>query len=73
MATPFVAGVAALVMSKHLSAGGDTPLQNNQDMLDHLLWMAAHPGYHDNASGYGPLQPLATIGLEGELLGPRMN
>lgn len=60
MATPFVAGLAALILSKHLSAEvNDTPLENNEDMKEHLLWMATHPGHHDNASGYGPLQPLS--------------
>jgi subtilisin family serine protease len=58
MATPFIAGLAALVASKHINtAKNDTPVENNEDMRNHLLWMAAHPGYHDNETGYGPLQP----------------
>jgi subtilisin len=58
MATPFVAGLAALITSKHLKEPkNNTPLQNNEDLRDHLLWMTAHPGYHDNETGYGPLQP----------------
>ncbi len=58
MATPFVAGLAALVASKHINtANNETPLENNEDMRNHILWMAAHPGYHDNETGYGPLQP----------------
>ncbi len=58
MATPFVAGLAALISAKHAtSAINDTPLENNEDMRNHLLWMATHPGFHDNQSGYGPLQP----------------
>lgn len=58
MATPFVAGLAALITSKHMnSASNGTPLRNNEDMKNHLLWMATHPGHHDNATGYGPLQP----------------
>lgn len=58
MATPFVAGLAALIASKHMKEPkNNTPLQNNEDLRDHLLWMTAHPGYHDNETGYGPLQP----------------
>lgn len=58
MATPFVAGLAALIASKHMNtAQNNTPLDNTEDLKNHLLWMAAHPGYHDNETGYGPLQP----------------
>lgn len=58
MATPFVAGLAALIVSKHLrSAANKTPVENNEDLREHLMRMATHPGHHDNASGYGPLQP----------------
>ncbi|MGF1735083.1 S8 family peptidase [Photobacterium satsumensis] len=58
MATPFVAGLAALITAKHkLTHGNKTPLQNNEDLKNHLLIMATHPGYHDNQSGYGPLIP----------------
>jgi len=58
MATPFVAGLAALITAKHKSSSSNnTPLQNNEDLKNHLLMMAAHPGYHDNQTGYGPLQP----------------
>ena len=58
MATPFVAGIAALILSKHRNTPNNvTPIDNNEDMRNHLLRMTAHPGHHDNASGYGPLQP----------------
>lgn len=63
MAAPFVAGLAALIVAKHKK--GDhhsTPLHNNEDLKEHLLWMAAHPGYHDNETGYGPLQPFQYFG-----------
>lgn len=63
MATPFVAGLAALIASKHFdSRSNNTPLENNEDMKNHLLRMATHPGYHDNQSGYGPLQPFGYFG-----------
>ncbi len=58
MATPFVSGLAALIVSKHMNEpNNNSPLENNEDLKNHLLWMAAHPGYHDNETGYGPLQP----------------
>lgn len=58
MATPFVVGLAALIISKHKKdASSETQLENNEDLKNHLLRMAAHPGYHDNETGYGPLQP----------------
>lgn len=58
MATPFVAGLSALILSKHKTTNhNDTPLVNTEDMKNHLLYMATHPGYHDNQTGYGPLQP----------------
>ncbi len=58
MATPFVAGLAALIASKHNGSDlNNSPLENNEDMKNHLLRMAAHPGYHNNQTGYGPLLP----------------
>lgn len=61
-ATPFVAGVAALVLAKHLRPGfHHTPIANCDDRREHLLRMAAHPGCHDMAAGYGPLLPFLTL------------
>ncbi len=63
MATPFVAGLAALILSKHKrSESNGTPIDNNEDMKNHLMWMATHPGHHDNRTGYGPLQPFGYFG-----------
>lgn len=63
MATPFVAGLAALIVARHSDGQHhDTPLENNEDLKNHLLWMAAHPGYHDNEAGYGALQPFQYFG-----------
>ncbi len=63
MATPFVAGLAALIVAKHNSSNSNaTPINNNEDLKNHLLWMATHPGYHDNQSGYGALQPFNYFG-----------
>ena len=63
MATPFAAGVAALIVSKHKSQGGGTPVDNVEDLRNHLLGMAAHPGHHDNERGYGPLLPFMGLDL----------
>lgn len=58
MATPFVAALAALIISKHRNTfNSRTPIANNGDLHDHLMRMAAHPGHHDNVRGYGPLLP----------------
>ena len=58
MATPFVAGLAALILAHHKGPGvNGTPINNTEDMKNHLMSMAAHPGHHDNQSGYGPLRP----------------
>jgi subtilisin len=63
MATPFVAGVSALIKSKHMTtANSQTPLENNEDLKNHLLRMASHPGYHDSERGYGPLLPFQYFG-----------
>ncbi len=60
MATPFVAGLAALVLASHRAGGAHTtPIRNCEDMREHLLRMAAHPGHHDSARGHGPLSPFA--------------
>jgi len=45
MATPFVAGLAVLIISKHKQTSGNrTPIKNCEDVRQHLLRMAAHPG-----------------------------
>ena len=58
MATPFVSGICALILSKHINTPDNgTPIYNTSDMKEHLLKMASHPGWHDNIRGYGPLLP----------------
>lgn len=63
MATPFVAGLCALILAKHRGPGPHhTPVRNCEEMREHLLRLAAHPGHHDEARGYGPLLPFRMIG-----------
>ncbi len=63
MAAPWVAGIAALLLSKHREFEGDpnrtneTPIRNNEEMRQHILRMAAHPGHYDPSTGYGALWP----------------
>lgn len=57
MASPFAAGVCALILAKHKVATSHTEIHNCEDMREHLVRMATHPGYHDNLEGYGPLAP----------------
>jgi subtilisin len=67
MATPFVAGLAALIVSKHKKTTDNaTPINNNEDLKNHLLKMASHPGYYDNERGYGTLQPFLYFGMNAE-------
>lgn len=62
MATPFAAGLAALILSKHNSDPGSTPIATNEDLRSHLMYMSTHPGWHDNVTGYGPLLPFRYFG-----------
>jgi len=58
MATPFVSGLAALILSKHkATAQNGTEIHNCEDLRSHLMRMATHPGWFDNSRGYGALQP----------------
>ena len=64
MATPFVAGVCALCLSKHRSEiGGGTPCTNQFEMRDHLRKTATDlgdPG-QDWFYGYGLINPEAIL------------
>lgn len=59
MATPFVSGVAALIMSKHLKNQGSTPITNWADMKQHLLHFATdlETAGRDNFTGFGLINP----------------
>lgn len=59
MATPVVAGITALCLSKHMKEGGLTGLETWQDLLAHLRKTAkdAGPVGPDTGYGYGIIDP----------------
>ena len=59
MACPVVAGVMALAVAKHKKHGGATPINNQQDMLDHLTKSCIDLGKKgkDTNYGYGLINP----------------
>ncbi len=66
MATPFVAGVVALMLAKHKKYGGKTPINNQQDLENHLAMTAIDLGEagFDEKFGYGLINPRSLIGME---------
>ena len=63
MAAPFVAGVAALILSKHNSVSSTTPVVTQQDLLDHLVRTATDVGPEgfDQECGYGLINPKSLL------------
>ncbi len=59
MATPFVSGVLALLLSKHKSLGGKTPVDTPARVREHLIRTADDAGEigRDNFYGYGIISP----------------
>lgn len=59
LATPFVTGVVALALAKHMQLGGDTPVNTKQRLTEHLLRTAIDlpPVGFDNLSGHGLINP----------------
>lgn len=59
MATPFVAGVVALMVAKHRTYGTDTDLKTHADLIRHLKDTAEDLGAagRDPASGWGLIDP----------------
>lgn len=55
MAAPFIAGIAALIVSKHRQYGGQTPVTNQEELMAHLKATALDLGIlgHDELYGYG--------------------
>lgn len=53
MATPIVAGVMALALAKHRLRGGATPINNRQQMLEHLVKSCVDLGKKGRDPHYG--------------------
>lgn len=68
MASPFVTGIVALLISKHRKLGGSTPINTPEDVRDHLIKVATDVNYigQDNYTGYGLINPLRSISYEEE-------
>lgn len=62
MAAPFIAGLSALIISKHINGWNKTPIEHCEDLRHHLMRMATHPGLHDAETGYGPLDVFQYFG-----------
>ena len=65
MATPFVAGVVALTLSKHRDYGGATPITTQAELLEHLRETAIDlgPAEPDFVYGFGLVNPQKVVGL----------
>jgi len=55
MACPFIAGVGALILAKHRMAGGNTPVRNMHEMIEHMKRFCTDLGEvgKDKYFGYG--------------------
>lgn len=68
MAAPFVTGLVALIIAKHRLSGGSTPLNNVEDVRDHLIKVAKDVDYkgRDSFLGYGLINPNASLDFENQ-------
>jgi subtilisin family serine protease len=66
MATPFVTGVVALLLAKHRASGGGTPVDTQQQLVEHLRRTAtdAGPQGKDPEYGYGLINPDSVLAAE---------
>lgn len=67
MATPYVAGVAALALAKHMKEPGNTSMQNFKQLLEHLK-RTAKP----DASGYGIINPIGLMDVAPVIVPPQL-
>lgn len=63
MATPFVSGVVALMISKHRKYGGNTPIKTVEDVRSHLNGVADDVDFkgQDIYLGYGIIDPHSSV------------
>lgn len=66
MATPFVAGVVALMLAKHKKYGGDTPITNSAELKQHLANVAIDLGKNgfDPRYGWGLINPKSLLDIQ---------
>ena len=66
MASPFVAGLVALMIAKHRKLGGSTPINNVEDVREHLIRTTTDADYdgNDSYTGYGLINPNDSINYE---------
>jgi len=66
MATPFVTGLVALMISKHRTKGGNSPVKCVEDVREHLIGTAHDANYdgQDNYTGHGLVNPFGVINKE---------
>jgi len=59
MATPFVSGVVALMLAKHRKQGGESPVDTQQELLEHLRFTCIDGGREgfDPDYGFGLINP----------------
>lgn len=59
MATPFITGVVALMLAKHRDIGGQTPIRNQMELIQHLRKTAIDGGNigYDPQYGFGLVNP----------------
>lgn len=67
MATPLVAGVVALMLSKHKSFGGVSPIKTQKDLMEHLRRTAIDlgPSGYDPSYGAGLINPEQLLMMNG--------
>lgn len=63
MAAPFVTGVITLLIAKHRMIGGSTPINNPEDVREHIIKVAKDISYNgrDQLTGYGIISPLESM------------
>lgn len=63
MAAPFVSGVVALMLAKHCRQGGATPIEEREQVVEHLLRTAtdAGPRGKDPHYGFGLIHPAGAL------------
>ena len=66
MATPFVAGVAALIISKHKRLGGKSPVESQEHLREHMNRYAIDLGEtgEDDNYGSGLINPVGMLRKE---------